>query len=739
MIRHIINLIKFRYKSFFGAWLSALIFFLVPLVTALLIREIFIIVEGGTPNTDVDLWTLVWIIPLIHVLMAGTDILYAWFIWTFNLASRILLRKNILSGIFKQPGADALQISPGRTIARFRGDTQEISWFTALISDISAFAIFAIIAFYLMFSINARVTLIVFAPFIIIILVINFSRRRLTTYREATRKAAGRITGLIGETFNAIQAIKVGAHEDTVVAHFVKLSEQRKDMAVRDESFAVAIRSFGRLIISLSTGILLLLIGDLMQTGEFSVGDFILFTFLLGWMSSFINYLGNYIAWQQRAKVSVGRMEEVMQGKRDDIGPSELSEPSEIYVKKTVPVIPALSEPEILQRIDIKNLNYEYHKKENGISDISFSIEKGTLTVVTGRVGSGKTTLLRVLLGLLPKSSGEIYWNGNLINEPKSFFVPPISSYTSQVPILFSESISDNILMGLPVRSVDIDKAVEMAVVEDDIALFEEKLETKIGPKGIKISGGQKHRVAAARMFVRKPELLVFDDLSSALDKKTENELWKRIFANTENTLLITSHRKAALKQADQIIVLKNGKIDAIGKLDELLIKSEEMKELWMENYKEPLQPKLRREISVTPLSYDKINKWSQQHLIGNPVYNEQLESILDLNMQNKHLITLVGSSLVGTALKDKIISDDEKSLILNMLMRLDEYELILGQALEDGILTESEKEKLIEVRTKIIDDTKNVTLNDHDITDEEQELIGRLGQIVSKLEELEK
>lgn len=739
MIRHIINLIKFRYKSFFGAWLSALIFFLVPLVTALLIREIFIIVEGGTPNTDVDLWTLVWIIPLIHVLMAGTDILYAWFIWTFNLASRILLRKNILSGIFKQPGADALQISPGRTIARFRGDTQEISWFTALISDISAFAIFAIIAFYLMFSINARVTLIVFAPFIIIILVINFSRRRLTTYREATRKAAGRITGLIGETFNAIQAIKVGAHEDTVVAHFVKLSEQRKDMAVRDESFAVAIRSFGRLIISLSTGILLLLIGDLMQTGEFSVGDFILFTFLLGWMSSFINYLGNYIAWQQRAKVSVGRMEEVMQGKRDDIGPSELSEPSEIYVKKTVPVIPALSEPEVLQRIDIKNLNYEYHRKENGISDISFSIEKGTLTVVTGRVGSGKTTLLRVLLGLLPKSSGEIYWNGNLINEPKSFFVPPISSYTSQVPILFSESISDNILMGLPVRSVDIDKAVEMAVVEDDIALFEEKLETKIGPKGIKISGGQKHRVAAARMFVRKPELLVFDDLSSALDKKTENELWKRIFANTENTLLITSHRKAALKQADQIIVLKNGKIDAIGKLDELLIKSEEMKELWMENYKEPLQPKLRREISVTPLSYDKINKWSQQHLIGNPVYNEQLESILDLNMQNKHLITLVGSSLVGTALKDKIISDDEKSLILNMLMRLDEYELILGQALEDGILTESEKEKLIEVRTKIIDDTKNVTLNDHDITDEEQELIGRLGQIVSKLEELEK
>ena len=739
MIRHIINLIKFRYKSFFGAWLSALIFFLVPLITALVIREIFIIVEGGIPNTDVDIWTLVWIIPLIHLLMAGTDILYAWFIWTFNLASRILLRKNIMSGIFKQPGADALQISPGRTISRFRGDTQEISWFTALISDISAFAIFAIIAFYLMFSINSRITLIVFAPFIIIILVINFSRRRLTTYREATRKAAGRITGLIGETFNAIQAIKVGAHEDTVVAHFVKLSDQRKNMAVRDESFAVAIRSFGRLIISLSTGLLLLLIGDLMQTGDFTVGDFILFTFLLGWMSSFINYLGNYIAWQQRAKVSVGRMEEVMQGKRDSLGASELSEPSEIYIKKTVPTIPALENPVGLQKLDIKNINYAYHKNENGVSDISFSIERGTLTVVTGRVGSGKTTLLRVILGLLPKSSGEIYWNGNPIDDPQSFFVPPISSYTSQVPILFSESISDNILMGLPENSVNVDKAVEMAVVEDDIALFEEKLETKIGPKGIKISGGQKHRVAAARMFVRKPELLVFDDLSSALDKKTENELWKRIFADTENTLLITSHRKAALKQADQIIVLKNGKIDAIGKLDDLLIKSEEMKELWMENYKEPVLPVQRSKISVTPLSYDKINKWSQLHMIGNPIYNEQLESILDLNIQNKHLITQVGSSLIGTALKDKIISEDEKSMILDMLMKLDEYELILTQALEDGILTEAEREQLIKVRTKIIVETRDKSIIGHEITEEEEELIERLAQIINKLEDLEK
>ena len=150
--------------------------------------------------------------------------------------------------------------------------------------------------------------------------------------------------------------------------------------------------------------------------------------------------------------------------------------------------------------------------------------------MITGRIGSGKTTLLRVLLGLLPKDEGEIRWNGSVVEKPGEFFTPPHCAYTAQVPRLFSDTLRDNILMGLDKNDDDIYRAVRLAVMERDLGDLDEGLDTMVGPKGVKLSGGQIQRTAAARMFVREPELLVFDDLSSALDVETERILWERIF-----------------------------------------------------------------------------------------------------------------------------------------------------------------------------------------------------------------
>jgi ATP-binding cassette subfamily B protein len=152
-------------------------------------------------------------------------------------------------------------------------------------------------------------------------------------------------------------------------------------------------------------------------------------------------------------------------------------------------------------------------------------------------------------------------------------------------------SFKDNILMGLPERTdgdysgVDLQAAVRLAVMEQDLDELESGLETVVGPKGVKLSGGQIQRTAAARMFVREPELLVFDDLSSALDVETERTLWERVFtkgdSRTAPTCLVVSHRKYALRHADHIIVLKNGRGEAEGQLDGLLETCEEMQRFW--------------------------------------------------------------------------------------------------------------------------------------------------------------
>ena len=181
-----------------------------------------------------------------------------------------------------------------------------------------------------------------------------------------------------------------------------------------------------------------------------TLGDFSLFIYYLGYTTQFTAMTGVLIAWYKQAGVALARMITLLQGAE----PLSLVKHTPVYVTGELPAIPYTpkTDEHHLDEIDVSGLTYHYEEGGRGIEDIDLHLKRGSFTVITGRIGSGKTTLLRALLGLLPKQAGEIRWNGQVVEDPAAFFIPPRSAYTSQVPLLFSESIKDNILMGMPGR-----------------------------------------------------------------------------------------------------------------------------------------------------------------------------------------------------------------------------------------------------------------------------------------------
>jgi len=473
-------------------------------------------------------------------------------------------RINALRSLGGDPGpvSGRLPSSPGEAVSRFRDDAHDIAevldvWLDVVASSTTAILGLTIVAF---FSLRAAAALAL--PIVVVVWFGRLLANRLRTWRLAERTATATVTGFIGDTFGAIAAVKVAAAEAAVTGRFDDLGHQRAAAARRDQVGTQLSQALGGITANAGLGLALLLVAPAVQRGDLSAGD-------IGLLATYAVALGHFprlaaraYAWQRQADVSAARLGRLMA----DRNPDSASQSVTTWLRNGPPAFAQAAPPDPpdrrgrdrLENLSIRGLRVHLDDTDQ-IHGLDLDLTRSELVVLTGPVGAGKSVLVRALLGLIPTAGGTITWNGEPVDDPSTWFVPPRAAYVPQVPRLFSEPLADTVLLGL--SPAGLDRALRLACLDDDLTDMPDGLATTAGPKGVRLSGGQVQRAATARALVRRPELLVVDDLSSALDVTTESRLWDGLFEATggDLTVLAVSHRSRVLDRADQVIHLEGG------------------------------------------------------------------------------------------------------------------------------------------------------------------------------------
>lgn len=561
-MKHVATLIRFTWRYFTGCTLfGALLFCAAPLALGLATRAYFDRVTGASPG-------LVWVAVALVAAVQASEVLAELAVgrtWSgFCYETHTLLQRNALAGILRGFGRSGLPVPPGDALSRFRDEPPSITMGSMDgIADLVGRGLFALIGGAVMWRIDPLLTLAAFAPVIVSSTISDTLGSRSARYASSARESTSVLSTYVGELVSASLAVRVAGAGPHVVDRLAEIGEARRRLSLRDRVFAESVNSMNHHLVHVGTGAVLLLGAGKIRSGSFSVGDFALFVVFLDQLTYLPAEIGRVLTELKRTGVSIDRLHALMPGEPQ----SAVVAHAPIYVRGPLPPMPTPRPAERLVRLELLGLTCIHPSSGRGIVDVSLSLERGSFTVVTGRVGSGKTTLLHSVLGLLPLQAGEIRWNGELVEDPAGFLVPPRTAFTPQVPRLFSETLGANLRLGRPADEEAEHSALRAAVLEDDVAALTAGIDTVVGRRGVKLSGGQIQRAAAARMFLTGAELLVVDDLSSALDVSTEAELWRRLLARrSEITCLVASHSPIALANADRVVVLDAGRHAPYGK-----------------------------------------------------------------------------------------------------------------------------------------------------------------------------
>ena len=500
---------------------------------------------------------------VITLAMAILRMAYREFIMGTTRRLEYFIRERLFFHALRLPMAYYDKVGPGKLMALSINDTTAIRMAVGLgIMLLVDAVVMGLAAFFFMFRhLDLALTLPAVAPLPVILIATAILGQSVHNRFRVVQEQFSYLTEFSQEFFGGIKVIKAFAAEKPAIARFRKISRKNVDANLSLARIQALYFPMTHVTPMFSYAIALYLGGKQVIAGALTIGDltaFIGYLSLIIWPVMGLGYLVNTV---QRGTASLTRIAEFLGEPLYETTGDEISD-----LDKAV---------NFDGSIIIKGLTFKYPEGTvPSLSDINLTISGGSTIGIVGKTGSGKTTLLRLLLRLYPLSKGKITIDGVDIETVPFEILRRAISFVPQDSFLFSTTIGKNIAFSDDLPREKIEAAARQAAVSEDIDNRAEGFGTVLGEKGHKLSGGQKQRVAIARALAREPRILLLDDVFSALDYQTQDELLANMKSFQENrTVLIVSQRVAAVRDADVIIVLEDGRIIEQGSHSELTAK----------------------------------------------------------------------------------------------------------------------------------------------------------------------
>jgi ATP-binding cassette subfamily B protein len=464
-------------------------------------------------------------------------------------------RTRIFEHIQKIPMSSFNILNKGELIQRSTGDIDTIKNFISnhTIELIRLTMLFSFTA-YMLIQINAEYAIwcLSLCPFIFFSTYIFFNYEGKVWQEHEDE--ADKLTNIAQENLNGIRTVKAFGQMNSEIEKFNIQNNNKFKVGIKHVKLHTFFWPFNDALLYLQTTIFIIVGGIFVLQGKLSLGSLIAayaYNTMLGFP---LKQAGRILSQMSMAFVAIDRIEDILTIPREVVSGRE--------VKK------------LNGNIKFEEVSFRY--KEEGelvLNNINFEVKKGERVAIMGSSASGKSSLMKLLLRLYEPSSGKILIDGVAISDYKLTDLRHRIGYVMQQSVLFSMDIKENLAYANESSSLD-DKIhkLSMAGFENYETVLPKGLETEIGEKGVSLSGGQKQRLSLARTLIKDNDILILDDITSALDKETEKRVLDNVFRyHSDKTLFIITHRISTLAKVDKVLVLDDrGRIQSYGQPEEI-------------------------------------------------------------------------------------------------------------------------------------------------------------------------